>query len=48
MGGVGTISGAVIGALVMTSLDNGMSIMNIDSFWLFFILSSINEIDSKE
>ena len=29
-GGIGTISGAVIGALVMASLDNGMSLMNLD------------------
>jgi D-xylose transport system permease protein len=30
MGGEGTIIGAVIGALVMASLDNGMSLMNMD------------------
>jgi D-xylose transport system permease protein len=30
MGGEGTIIGAVIGALVMTSLDNGMSLMNLN------------------
>jgi len=29
-GGVGTIPGALIGALVMGSLDNGMSLMNLD------------------
>jgi D-xylose transport system permease protein len=29
-GGVGTIAGAIVGALVMTSLDNGMSLMNLD------------------
>ena len=28
-GGVGTIFGAIIGALVMASLDNGMSLMNL-------------------
>nr|WP_051074282.1 sugar ABC transporter permease [Effusibacillus pohliae] len=33
MGGRGKISGAIIGALVMASLDNGMSIMNVESFW---------------
>ena len=33
MGGVGTIFGAVIGAIVMTSLDNGMSLMNVPVFW---------------
>jgi D-xylose transport system permease protein len=28
-GGIGTIFGAIIGALVMASLDNGMSLMNL-------------------
>ena len=28
-GGIGTIFGAIIGALVMASLDNGMSLMNM-------------------
>ena len=32
-GGVGTISGAVVGAIVMASLDNGMSLMNMPMFW---------------
>ncbi|WP_058308160.1 sugar ABC transporter permease [Gracilibacillus massiliensis] len=41
MGGVGTIAGAVIGALVMASLDNGMSIMNIDVFWQSIVKGSI-------
>jgi D-xylose transport system permease protein len=41
MGGAGTISGAVIGALVMASLDNGMSIMNLDSYWQFIVKGSI-------
>ncbi|MFD2670763.1 sugar ABC transporter permease [Marinicrinis sediminis] len=41
MGGVGTISGAIIGALVMASLDNGMSIMNIESFWQQIVKGSI-------
>ncbi|MBD1373531.1 sugar ABC transporter permease [Hazenella sp. IB182357] len=41
MGGVGTITGAIIGALVMASLDNGMSLMNIDSFWQLIVKGSI-------
>lgn len=41
MGGAGTIIGAVIGALVMASLDNGMSIMNLDSYWQFIVKGSI-------
>ncbi|MEA1883451.1 MAG: sugar ABC transporter permease [Thermotogota bacterium] len=32
-GGIGTISGAVVGAIVMASLDNGMSLMNMPMFW---------------
>jgi putative multiple sugar transport system permease protein len=32
-GGTGTISGAVIGAIFMGVLNNGMSIMGIDSNW---------------
>ncbi|NYI40827.1 multiple monosaccharide ABC transporter permease [Demequina lutea] len=32
-GGVGKISGAVIGALVMGVLNQGLSIMNVDSAW---------------
>jgi D-xylose transport system permease protein len=37
MGGEGTISGAVIGALVMASLDNGMSLMNLDITFQYVI-----------
>jgi len=33
MGGTGSVVGAIIGALIMASLDNGMSIMNIDFYW---------------
>ena len=32
LGGKGTIPGALLGALVMASLDNGMSLMNIQDF----------------
>jgi len=32
-GGKGTVPGAILGALVMASLDNGMSIKNVDAFW---------------
>ena len=37
MGGEGTITGAVIGALIMSSLDNGMSLMNIDITYQYII-----------
>lgn len=41
MGGAGTIVGAVIGALVMASLDNGMSLMNMESFWQYIVKGGI-------
>lgn len=37
MGGVGTIPGAILGALVMASIDNGLSMMNTEAFWQFII-----------
>lgn len=33
MGGVGTVSGAIVGSVVMASLDNGMSLLNAPSFY---------------
>jgi D-xylose transport system permease protein len=33
MGGRGTVWGALLGAMVMASLDNGMSLLNTESFW---------------
>lgn len=33
LGGRGTIWGALLGALVMASLDNGMSLLNTEAFW---------------
>jgi len=41
MGGVGTIFGSIIGALVMASLDNGMSLMNLDITWQYIVKGSI-------
>ncbi len=32
-GGEGSIPGAIIGSLIMASIDNGMSLMNVESFW---------------
>jgi D-xylose transport system permease protein len=37
MGGEGTVFGALVGALVMASLDNGMSLMNLDITWQYVI-----------
>lgn len=36
-GGIGTIPGAIIGALVMASVDNGMSMMNMEACWQMVI-----------
>lgn len=37
MGGSGSIAGALVGSLIMASLLNGMSVMNIPAFWQFVI-----------
>jgi D-xylose transport system permease protein len=36
-GGVGSVGGAIVGALVMSSLDNGMSMLNIETFWQYIV-----------
>lgn len=36
-GGEGTIVGALVGALIMSSLLNGMSVMNMPIFWQYII-----------
>lgn len=41
MGGSGTIVGAIIGAMVMTSLDNGMSLLGMETFWQYIVKGSI-------
>lgn len=40
-GGVGTIPGAFIGALIMSSLDNGMSLMNLDASYQLMVKGGI-------
>ncbi len=37
MGGEGRIFGALVGSLIMASLLNGMSVMNMPAFWQFII-----------
>ncbi len=37
MGGFGSVWGALLGALIMASLDNGMSLMNLDATYQFVI-----------
>jgi D-xylose transport system permease protein len=40
-GGSGTVYGALLGALVITSLDNGMSMLDVDSYWQMIVKGSI-------
>jgi len=40
-GGIGTVFGAIIGALVMASLDNGMSLMNVEIMYQYIIKGAI-------
>ncbi len=37
MGGVGSVAGAIVGALVMASLDNGMVLLNTPTFWQYIV-----------
>lgn len=36
-GGIGSVFGAILGTLVMASLDNGMSMMNIEPSWQYVV-----------
>lgn len=36
-GGVGKVAGAILGGLIMMSIDNGMSMMNMDAYWQFIV-----------
>jgi D-xylose transport system permease protein len=36
-GGAGTVHGALVGALVMASLDNGMSMLDVDTYWQMIV-----------
>lgn len=40
-GGVGKVTGAIIGALVMASLSNGMNLMNVGISWQYVIRGSV-------
>ena len=37
MGGKGTIIGAMVGSLIMASIVNGVSVMNMDIFWQYIV-----------
>ena len=36
-GGVGKIGGTVIGALIIGVLNNGLNLLNINSFWQYIV-----------
>jgi D-xylose transport system permease protein len=36
-GGVGKVVGAILGALIMATIDNGMSMMNLDAYWQYIV-----------
>lgn len=36
-GGVGKPAGAILGAVIMMTIDNGMSMMNLDAYWQFIV-----------
>lgn len=40
-GGSGTVYGALVGALVMASLDNGMSMLDVDTYWQMIVKGGI-------
>ncbi|MEO9655522.1 sugar ABC transporter permease [Marinomonas sp.] len=40
-GGVGTVFGAIMGALIMASLDNGMSMLDVPTFWQLIVKGAI-------
>jgi D-xylose transport system permease protein len=41
MGGRGSVFGAILGALMMESLNNGMSLANMESFWQYILKGAV-------
>lgn len=41
MGGKGNVIRSIFGALIMASIDNGMSMMNLEAFWQYIVKGSI-------
>jgi D-xylose transport system permease protein len=41
MGGRGTVSGAIVGALIMASLDNGMSLLNVENYTQYIVKGAV-------
>lgn len=40
-GGIGTIYGVVIGAFIIALLDNGMSMLDVPTFWQYIVKGGI-------
>lgn len=40
-GGIGSVAGAVMGAFIMASLDNGMSMLDVPTFWQYIVKGGI-------
>lgn len=40
-GGIGTVIGAIVGGLVMASINNGMSLMNIQAAWQYVVKAAV-------
>ncbi|MCL7653191.1 sugar ABC transporter permease, partial [Klebsiella pneumoniae] len=40
-GGIGSVAGAVVGAFIMSALDNGMSMMDVATFWQYIVKGAI-------
>ena len=41
MGGRGTVFGAIVGALIMASLDNGMSLLNVENYTQYIVKGAV-------
>jgi D-xylose transport system permease protein len=41
MGGRGTIFGAILGAVIMASLDNGMTVLSISNYVQYIVKGSV-------
>ena len=41
MGGRGTVFGAILGALIMQRLDNGMSLLNFENYLQFIVKGTV-------
>ena len=40
-GGIGTIWGTIVGALIIGVLDNGLILLNVDQYWITIVKGTI-------